>query len=745
MNEINQHGLDAGLELWGGVECTVNRVQDQFFCQMSRNGHADRLDDLDRFASLGIRAIRYPVLWERIAPTGLDQADWTWAEQRLSRLQQLKITPIVGFVHHGSGPRHTSLVDPSFATGVAEYAGAVAARFPWLEFYTPINEPLTTARFSGLYGFWYPHGRDEQTFVKALLNQCRAIVLSMRAIRQVNPKAKLVQTDDLGKTYSTSLLAYQAKFQNELRWLSWDLLCGRVNPRHSLWKWLIRKGGASKDELEWFSANPCPPDIIGVNYYVTSERLLDERLSNYPSRCHGGNKRHRYADIEASRALAFPVIGLKPLLQEAWERYQLPLAVTEAHIDASRDDQMRWLAEIWQVASQAKASGIDMRAVTVWSLLGSYDWNCLVTEVKNYYESGAFDLRGSQPRPTAVAALMRELAAGRMPVHPVLASPGWWRRPERFLCPPVTLPGYVETAPEPTMEIKVQARPILVTGATGTLGTAFARICQERGLTFKLLSRRELDIADHTSVQRAIEHYQPWAIINAAGYVRVDEAEGDAERCYRENTIGPAVLAAVCARERVQFLTFSSDLVFDGRRQSPYVETDTIAPLSVYGKSKAEAELRVMDRHPESLVVRTSSFFGPWDDYNFITIALRTLANGRSFAAAHDMIVSPTYVPDLVHACLDLLIDAESGIWHLTNGHPITWADLALRAADLANVDSTRLNPCHSDEFKFIAKRPSYSALTSEQAILLPTLDDALNRYICHYQQGRKEAGRRRA
>lgn len=295
------------------------------------------------------------------------------------------------------------------------------------------------------------------------------------------------------------------------------------------------------------------------------------------------------------------------------------------------------------------------------------------------------------------------------------------------------------------MEINVQARPILVTGATGTLGTAFARICQERGLTFKLLSRRELDIADHTSVQRAIEHYQPWAIINAAGYVRVDEAEGDAERCYRENTIGPSVLAAVCARERVQFLTFSSDLVFDGRRQSPYVETDTIAPLSVYGKSKAEAELRVMDRHPESLVVRTSSFFGPWDDYNFITIALRTLANGRSFAAAHDMIVSPTYVPDLVHACLDLLIDAESGIWHLTNGHPITWADLALRAADLANVDSTRLNPCHSDEFKFIAKRPSYSALTSEQAILLPTLDDALNRYICHYQQGRKEAGRRRA
>src|SRR5947209_10596859 len=171
------------LELWGGVECTINRVGDTYFDQLERNGHLRRLEDLDLFAELGIRAIRYPVQWERIAPKGLEQADWSWSDERLGRLRALGIRPIVGLVHHGSGPRHTSLLDPSFADGLATFARAVAERYPWIESYTPVNEPLTTARFSGLYGHWYPHGRDDVTFMRALLIQCRAVVLAMEAIR----------------------------------------------------------------------------------------------------------------------------------------------------------------------------------------------------------------------------------------------------------------------------------------------------------------------------------------------------------------------------------------------------------------------------------------------------------------------------------------------------------------------------------------------------------------------------------
>jgi dTDP-4-dehydrorhamnose reductase len=719
------------VELWGGLECTVNRVMDQYFSQMERNGHHARDSDLERFASLGIRAIRYPVLWERTAPEGLERADWTWPDARLTRLKNLGITPIVGLVHHGSGPRHTSLIDPGFAEQLAEYASAVAERYPWIEDYTPVNEPLTTARFSGLYGVWYPHGRDEKSFVQALVNQCRAVVLSMRAIRKINPRARLVQTDDLGKTYGTPETSELAWLYNERRWLGWDLLCGKVDQRHALWAYLCGSG-VDQAELLWFRDNPCPPDIIGVNYYITSERWLDHRVERYPERYIGQYRDMRIVDIETPRALARPTAGIGPLLQEVWDRYQIPVAVTEAHIDANREDQMRWLLEIWEAAGQAKRNGVDMRAVTVWALLGSYDWNCLVTQCKGYYEPGPFDVRSPLPRPTAVAGLMRDLSVKRATAHPVLQGHGWWRREGRFFADPpadaeIAVPA-AYTIPDVSQDR--QAQPILITGATGTLGSAFGRLCASRNLAFRLVSRQEMDIADPASVERAILHHQPWAIINAGGYVRVDDAERDAERCYRENSLGPAVLAAMCTRFGIQLMTFSTDLVFDGRAQSPYAETDSVAPLNVYGKSKAEAEARVLDTCPEALVIRTSAFFGPWDQYNFVTLALKTLAAGQPFVAANDLTVSPTYVPDLVNVCLDLLIDRESGIWHLTNAQPVTWEQFALKAVAAAGVDASRLETVPSHRLSYIAARPAYSALRSGRAMFLPTLDDALERYV---------------
>jgi dTDP-4-dehydrorhamnose reductase len=269
-----------------------------------------------------------------------------------------------------------------------------------------------------------------------------------------------------------------------------------------------------------------------------------------------------------------------------------------------------------------------------------------------------------------------------------------------------------------------------VTGATGTLGRAFARICAERDIACKVLTRAEMDITDPDSIERAIDRYQPWAVINTAGYVRVDDAERDAERCFRENTQGPANLAGACARHGLPLVTFSTDLVFDGENEAPYIETDSIRPLNVYGRSKAEAEKLVLDRHPEALVVRTSSFFGPWDSHNFITIALQTLRSGERFVASEDMTVSPTYVPDLVNACLNLLIDREAGIWHLTNDGEVTWAGLAQRAALLASVDASRLEICSDLRQQLPAPRPRYSALGSHRAFPMPSLDDALGRYI---------------
>lgn len=720
--------MNTPIELWGGIECTVNRVGDEYFSQMVRSGHHDRHDDLDRCAEIGIKAIRYPVIWERVAPDSPDERDWSWSDVRLPRLRELGISVIAGLLHHGSGPRYTSLIDPQFPEKFAHYARHVAERYPWLDRYTPVNEPLTTARFSGLYGVWYPHGCGPHTFKEALLNQCRATVLAMREIRQVNPAAQLIQTDDLGKTFSTERMRARADFYNERRWLGWDLLCGRVSVEHPLWNWLIEACGATVEELSWFQENTCPPDILGVNYYVTSERFLDERLEHYPKRyeaCEGGE---RYVDIEAARALASPTGGIAALLQEAWQRYAIPIAITEVHLDAAREDQLRWLAETWHAAETAKEAGADVRAITSWALFGSFDWNCLVTRCNGYYETGAFDVSGPAPRLTAVGNYLKSIAAGTQDKHPVLARPGWWHRHDRFFCEPTT--AAQDTGFRMPWCSHEADRTLLIAGATGTLGRAFARICQMRGLNYTLLSRKDLDIADAESVERALQHYRPWAFINAAGYVRVDEAENDAARCYRENALGPQVLARTCARHGVALLVFSSDLVFDGCTDSPYLEKHTPAPLNVYGKSKAKAEAAVQAFHKDALIVRTSSFFGPWDEYNYLTNLLKTVGAGQPFLVANDMTMSPTYVPDLVNACLNLLVDGEHGIWHLTNGHAVTWAEFAAQAAEQARLDQRLLQPCAAESLGFTARRPLYSALGTQRSALMPALPDALDRFF---------------
>jgi dTDP-4-dehydrorhamnose reductase len=723
-------------ELWGGVECTVNRVRDRYFDQLEMSGHASRAGDLDLFASLGVSAMRYPVLWERTAPDGLARADWAWADARLARLRELNVRPVVGLVHHGSGPRDTSLVDPEFPEKLAAYARAVAGRYPHVEDYTPVNEPLTTARFSGLYGHWHPHGRDSETFARALVTQLRAVVLSMRAVREVNPSARLVQTEDLGKTFSTRALRYQAEFENERRWLTFDLLCGRLDRGRPMWRFLVG-AGVSEGELEWFLENPCPPDVVGVNHYVTSERFLDERLGRYPPHTHGGNGVHAYADVEAVRARAEGCAGPRALLREAWERYGLPVAVTEAHMGCTREEQLRWFAEVWGAARSLREEGADVRAVTAWALLGSFDWDSLVTRAGGNYEPGVFDLRGGSPRPTALARLVKELARGAAPAHAVLDAPGWWQRLERLLYFPARerpsgKGSDVKASGGQTIMQKGggKARTLLVTGATGTLGRAFARACRARAIPYRLLARAELDIADAASVTSMLDEASPWALVNAAGYVRVDDAEAERERCLRENAEGPALLAEACAARGVSLVTFSSDLVFDGASTRAYVESDTPAPLGVYGLSKAEAEARVLAACPAALVVRTSAFFGPRDEYNFVTTALRALSRGEPFPAASDCVVSPTYVPDLVNACLDLLIDGERGLWHLSNRGALSWAEFARLAARLAGFDEGFVEARPSASFGFAAARPAFSALASERGALLPTVEHALSRYV---------------
>lgn len=440
------------LEVWGGIECSHVQIGDRIRDQLKESGHWYRPRDLDRVAALGIRRLRFPVIWGAVAAHG--RPDFRWHDRRLARAQRLGLEPILGLLHHGWGPAGLTPDDPRFAPAFAAYAATVARRYPWVTDYTPVNEPVTTARFSGLYGLWHPHGRDEGCFLRLTFGAIEATVAAMAAIRRVTPAARLIQTEDVGRCFAPPALAYQADYENARRFLGFDLLCGRVGPDHPFYARLL-SAGISADRLAALQAAPCPPDIIGIDHYLTSDRWLDPDLAAHPHVRAGGNGRDRYVDVAAAHQTHLePRTGILPRLQEVHARYRLPVAITENHNGCTREEQLRWLAEGWQAARQARAEGVDVRAVTSWALFGAYDWNSLLCDRTGFYESGAFDLRFRPPRITAVGRAVAALAQHGRFDHPTLDAAGWWRSPAEAE-PPETL--LTVTAPPEFADLLAEA------------------------------------------------------------------------------------------------------------------------------------------------------------------------------------------------------------------------------------------------------------------------------------------------
>lgn len=717
--------VERPLALWGGVECTLNRVGDRFADQAARSGHNDRPADLDAIAALGLSTLRIPILWEVVSPHDATSCDWTATDRRMTRLRELGVRPIVGLVHHGSGPAYTNLLDEAFAAGLARHAAHVAERYPWVDAWTPVNEPLTTARFSALYGLWYPHASDERAFWLALLNQIDGVRFAMAAIRAVIPGARLVQTDDLGRTYATKPLAAQADFDNQRRWSGWDLLCGKLVPGHGLWQRLADLG--FEERLRAIADAPCPPDIIGINHYLTSDRFLDHRAELFPASTRGTCTFGPLADVEAVRAVQPAPAGIEGALRDAWDRYHLPMALTEVHLGCTREEQLRWLAEAWEAASRLRGEGMDIVAVTAWSLLGAYDWASLLTRAEGRYESGVYDVSAGSLRPTALAAMVADLAAGRPPAHRLLAQPGWWRRKQRLDYPPHRIAS--GTQPGAAPRIDEPCAPLLILGATGTLGQAFAGACRLRSIPHVLTTRAELPLGDPAAIAAQLAAIRPWAVINATGWVRVDDAERDPAGCFDANQAGAVALARACAAHGVPLTNFSSDLVFDGATSRPYVEGDRVAPLGIYGRSKADADAALLAIDGEMLVIRTASFFSPYDVHNFASQLVGTLRAGQRFRAADDIVTSPTFVPDLVRITLDLMIDGETGLWHLTNAGALSWAEFAKSLACATGLDEALVDAVPHGALGWTARRPRYAALASTRGQLMPSLDDAIARF----------------
>lgn len=414
-------------EVWAGPECSFLKVGDGMSDQLSLTGHDRRLADLRRLASLGARAVRYPVLWGR-SSNAREATDWEWAEERIGAMNAFGVEPVVGLLHHGFGPRGADPRQPGWAAAFADYAATVARRFPGVRTYLPINEALTTARFGGLYGWWPPYARDHAIFGHLILAQAEALTEATRAIRAVTPGARIIVNEDVGRTHGTAECQAAVDFDNHRRWLTFDLVTGAVDRSHPLWTYLAASP-AHRLILDKLRSDPAPPDVLGIDHYITSDRYLDHRLDLFPESSHGGDGRLAYADVELARVESYDVAGLPRALRETWQRYRRPLALTEIALAGPLDDQVAWWSEAWSAAITAHGQGIPILGVTAWAAFGAYDWMSLLREPRGTYEPGCFDVRTWPPRRTELALAVRAAADGRPPT----AGPGWWRREGRAL------------------------------------------------------------------------------------------------------------------------------------------------------------------------------------------------------------------------------------------------------------------------------------------------------------------------
>lgn len=403
-------------EIWASPEPTFARIDHaRTRDQLRETGHDSRESDVDLLAGLGVAATRYPVLWEKVAPHHPQVRDYGWAARRLNALAERGVEPIVTLLHHGSGPAYTSLVDPAFPHLFAEYAAATARRFPWVKRWTPINEPLTTARFSTLYAAWYPNRFfDDAAFGRAIVNEALAFAWASERIREVVPDASFLLTEDLQSfTPADEGVAAYVAHKGERRYLSCELLQGRIADGHPMHRYLSETCGIPARELANLARNPQPPDVMGWNYYPNSERWLE-------SDGHGGHRNLGLVDLAPER------LDLRALLRGAHARLGLPFALSEVHVLGNERERARWLLQRFADAQAVQAEGVPVVGFGAWAAFGMVDWTSLLCREERFSEDGVFTFAGPHgiPQRTLVADVLSALAQGRVPELPAQAA--WW-------------------------------------------------------------------------------------------------------------------------------------------------------------------------------------------------------------------------------------------------------------------------------------------------------------------------------
>ena len=271
---------------------------------------------------------------------------------------------------------------------------------------------------------------------------------------------------------------------------------------------------------------------------------------------------------------------------------------------------------------------------------------------------------------------------------------------------------------------------VTIFGATGLLGKALMR--EWRGDQVTGLSSKDADIRDPRQVENAVEETHPDWIVLAAAYTDVDGCETNRERAVAVNRDGAANVAQAAKEHGSRLLFLSTDYVFDGNKTSPYEVNDPRAPQSVYGRSKAEAEVQVEQILPGSCIVRTSWLFGTGGKC-FPDTILKLASTRAQIDVVNDQLGSPTYAIDLARAIIQLCRKGAKGVVHVTNRGECTWFDFTQAIVSAAG-SKTIVHPTTTEKFPRPAKRPKYSVLSAsslgQYGISMPDWQDALRRYL---------------
>ena len=267
---------------------------------------------------------------------------------------------------------------------------------------------------------------------------------------------------------------------------------------------------------------------------------------------------------------------------------------------------------------------------------------------------------------------------------------------------------------------------VLITGANGMVARAAADYCRNVGDDVIALAHAELDIADREKVLNAFRKHQPETVLNCAAYTDVDGAESNEATAYAVNAAGPENLALVSRESGANFVTISTDYVFDGTKDGFYTQLDTPNPQSVYARSKYEGELRAAAANPDSIIVRSGWIYGRGGT-NFLSLLPHLLSSGKKLSAIDDAVGTPTFADDLVVRLHALVAREARGVFHATNSGPgVSYFGFAVETAKVLKIDPGQIVPVADRDLERPAARPLNSRLRCDrsEAIGLPPLRD---------------------